>query len=76
MGRGGKGVGERCAGPPAEPAADARPVLLAMGVISAPANTFRRDWLRRTMGRFAEAGPRGLVVRYVLGLRGHQYDRR
>ena len=47
-------------------------MLLALGVVSAPQHAWRREWLRRSIKQFSEAGPRGLLVRFVLGSRGHQ----
>eukprot|EP00966_Prymnesium_polylepis_P179821 4163407-Prymnesium_polylepis.2 len=40
-------------------------VLLALGIISAPKNIFRRQWLRDTVFRF---GSDAIVMRFVLGL--------
>ena len=43
----------RCAA--AKVSIDSRPLLLALGVVSAPANSFRRSWLRRSVFRFPDA---------------------
>ena len=42
--------------------------LLALGIVSAPKNTFRREWLRSTVFRFRESEAGAVVMRFVLGV--------